>query len=180
MPAKKMLAPRETLWPAPPLVVQAALDFLNLKVGDKLADFGCGDGPALFAAAARGATAVGWEVVAPRADALRAEVARRGLQDAITVVTGNALDAELEPFRPTHVYLYLIARGLRLILPLLRRAAALLPGGVLPVVTLLYPFEGIEPVATQRVDTSPISRTPVYFYLIRASEAAAPPGEGGA
>ena len=172
-----MLAPRDTLWPAHPLLVSAALDLLQLAPGHTLADFGCGDGPALFAAASRGARAVGWEIHAERSDALRAEVARQGLADAITVVTGNALEAELEPYRPTHCYLYLIARGLRLILPLLRRAAGLLPGGVMPVVTLLYSFEGLTPVAVRKVDTSPVARTPIYLYHITAVEAGVPAGE---
>ena len=173
-----MLAPRDTLWQAHPLLVDAALSLLGVGAGHVLADFGCGDGPALFAAAARGARAVGWEIHVERAGALRAEVSRRGLDDAITVVAGNALDAVFAPpGAPTHVYLYLIARGLRLMLPVLRRLAALQPGGVLPVVTLLYSFgKGIPAVASQQVDTSPIARTPIFLYHITAASGE---GEGG-
>ena len=172
-----MLAPRETLWPAHPLLVTAALDLLGLGPGHTLADLGCGDGPALLAAAARGARAVGWEIHEQRAAALREEVARRGLEGSVMVVTGNALEAELGPHRVTHVYLYLIARGLRLVLPLLRRAAAALPGGVLPVVTVLYQFEGLVPLRTVKVDTSPVARTPVFLYEVHAERAPPPPGE---
>lgn len=173
-----MLAPRDTLWTAHPLLVDTALSLLGVGPGHTLADFGCGDGPALFAAAARGARAVGYEIHAERAAALRAEVSRRGLDDAITVVAGNALEAEFAPpHAPTHVYLYLIARGLRLMLPVLRRLAALQPGGVLPVVTLLYKFDDGTPcVASQKVDTSPVARTPIFLYHITAGSGA---GEGG-
>jgi hypothetical protein len=173
-----MLAPRETLWQAHPVLVDAALTMLGVGPGHTLADFGCGDGPALFAAARRGARAVGYEIHVERAAALRAEVSRRGLDDAITIVTGNALDAAFEPpHAPTHVYLYLVARGLRLMLPVLRRLAALQPGGVLPVITLLYSFDKAVPcVATQKVDTSPIARTPMYLYHITAEGGG---GDGG-
>lgn len=184
-----MLAPRETLWQAHPLLVDASLTLLGVGPGHMVADFGCGDGPALFAAAGRGARAVGYEIHVERAAALRLEVARRGLEDAITVVTGNALDATFEPpHAPTHVYLYLIARGLRLMLPVLRRLAALQPGGVLPVATLLYAFDkdlAIPVVATIKVDTSPVARTPVFLYSITAhsglgAQGGADAGGGGA
>ena len=186
-----MLAPREKLWPAHPALVEAALDLLGVaSPGHVLGDFGCGDGPALFAAAARGARAVGWEVHAERAAALAGEVARRGLGASITVVAGNALEARFEgetalgaeeaaagpgggagggagavaaPL-PTHVYLYLIARGLRLMLPILWRVAARQPGGRLRVVSALYAIEGLVPLAVQRVSTAGEGRTPLYLY----------------
>ncbi len=205
-----MLAPREKLWPAHPALVEAALDLLGVaSPAHILGDFGCGDGPALFAAAARGARAVGWEIHAERAAALAGEVARRGLGASITVIAGNALEARFEgegegegapppaaaggggepgaaaaagaaapaapgaagavaaPL-PTHVYLYLIARGLRLMLPILRRVAARQPGGVLRVVTALYAIEGLAPLAVQRVSTAGEGRTPLYLYEVGA------------
>jgi len=178
-----MLAPRAKLWPAAPALVEAALDLLRLAPGDVLADFGSGDGVALLAAAARGARAVGWEIVPERAEASRAAAAARGLAARVDVVTGNALDAEPEGARaPTKVYLFLIARGLRLLLPLLRRAAAA-RGAPLDVVTVLYAFEagapGVELVATAAAPDT--ARTPLYLYRVGAEGgAAAAAGAGGA
>ena len=172
-----MLAPRDKLWPAHPALVEAALDLLGVRGAPSvLADFGCGDGPALFGAVARGARAIGWEIHAPRAAALAQEVAQRGLGGSITVVQGNALDAAFSAGggeTPTHVFLYLIARGLRLMLPILRQLAALQPSGALPVVTALYSIEGLTPLEIRRVSTSGASRTPLYLYSISAASAGA-------
>lgn len=166
-----MLAPRDKLWPAHPALVEAALDLLGVHGAPSiLGDFGCGDGPALFAAAARGARAIGWEIHAPRAAALAQEVAQRGLGGSITVVQGNALDAAFAGGgeTPTHVFLYLIARGLRLMLPTLRQLAALQPSGTLPVVTALYSIEGLTPLEVRRVSTSEVTRMPLYLYAVSA------------
>lgn len=161
-----MLAPRNKLWPSNPKIVELSLDLLGLKAKDHLADWGCGDGPALFGAAERGATASGWEIHEERATKLREKVASRGLEGVIHVHTGNALEASLPTDPPiTHVYLFLIARGLRLMLPLLRKAAALLPNQTLPVVTVLYSMEGLTPVETRKC---PETKTPYHLYLIKA------------
>ena len=171
-----MLAPREKLWPAHPLLVEAALDMLAVSGPECLvADFGCGDGPALFGAAARGCRAIGWEVHQARAAALAAEVQARGLGGSITVIAGNALEADFDApgaSVPSHVYLYLIARGLRLMLPTLRLLAARQPSGTLPVVTALYSIEGLTPVEVRRVTTGEGVRTPLYLYSVAAAEAA--------
>ena len=159
-----MLAPRNKLWPSNPGIVELALDLLGVTAGSRLADWGCGDGPALFAAVSRGATAIGWEIHEERSEGLREEVVRRGLQQQVVVITGNALEAELPIENPiTHVYLFLIARGLRLMLPTLRRAAALLPGKVIPVVTVLYSFEGLTPVETRK---DPVTSMLYHLWLI--------------
>ncbi len=50
-----MLAPREKLWPAPEPVADAAMRMLRLTEDDTVADFGCGDGVALYAALRAGA-----------------------------------------------------------------------------------------------------------------------------
>jgi len=161
-----MLAPRNKLWPSNPKIVELALDLLGLREGDHLADFGCGDGPALFAGCARGAAgASGWEIHEERAKKLKEEVAARGLEGVIRVHTCNALEASLPEDPPiTHVYLFLIARGLRLMLPLLRKAAGLLPSQTLPVVTVLYSMEGMTPVETRKC---PETKTPYYLYMIK-------------
>lgn len=174
-----MLAPRDRLWAAPDVVCEGALDLLGVQPGDVVCDLGCGDGPLLFSAARRGVRSLGVEIHAERAAALALRVAERGLGDAITVVTGNALELDVAAFSratlPTCVYLYLIARGLRLVLPLLRRLAAAQPSGQLRVVTALYRFdadcEGVPPPAeVRRVITSAEGAyTPLHLYIITAA-----------
>jgi hypothetical protein len=168
-----MLAPRLKLWPAAPTLVEEALDLLNVTPVDIVGDFGSGDGVALFASAARGARAIGWEIVEDRAEASRVEAIARGLAHQIQIITGNALDADVDGagvLQLSKVYLFLIARGLRLVVPLLRRAAALRPNGVIDVVTVLYKFdtdiEGIHLVETRRATDT--ARTPLYRYTVAA------------
>lgn len=178
-----MLAPRDRLWAAPDVVCEGALDLLRAAPGDVVIDLGCGDGPLLFAAARRGVRSLGVEIHAERAAALQHTVAARGLQDAICVVTGNALELDVASFSrealPTCCYLYLIARGLRLVLPLLRRLAAAQPTGQLRVVTALYRFdadcEGVSaPVEVRRVVTSAEGAyTPLHLYVITSVGGAA-------
>jgi hypothetical protein len=177
-----MLAPRDKLWPASPALVEASLDLLGVRAGDVLWDLGSGDGVALFAAAARGARAVGFEIVAARAAASRAAAAARGLGAAVAVVTGNALDADPRAAPPSKVYLYLIARGLRLVLPLLRRAAAA-RGAPLDVLTVLYAFEagapGVALVERRKVALSATNETPIYLWRVSAEEGGGAGGEAG-
>ena len=167
-----MLAPREKLWPAAPLIVTEALDALNVSPADVLLDLGSGDGVALFAAASRGARAVGFEIVAERAAASRAEAISRGFAELVTVHTQNALDAPVEALNVSKVYLYLIARGLRLVLPLLRRAAAVRPSRTIDVATVLYSFDkesaGVELLETRKIKLSEIATTPIFLYRVHA------------
>jgi len=159
-----MLAPRNKLWSSNLSIVELALDLLGVGPESVLADWGCGEGPALFAAVSRGASAIGWEIHEERSEGLKREIINRGLQDKVVVITGNALEAELPEDKPiTHVYLYLISRGLRLMLPTLRKAAALLPGKIIPVVTVLYSFEGLTPKESRKC---PVTSTPYYLYHI--------------
>ena len=63
-----MLAPRKTLWSTPGVGVEAACELLRLGTPDKVIDVGCGDGRFLLEAAKRGASAVGLEIDAERAE----------------------------------------------------------------------------------------------------------------
>lgn len=160
-----MLAPREKLWPASDAIVDAALSMLALCESDVLADYGCGNGVALFGALRAGCRrAVGVEIHEQRATELQQKVIDLGLQDRISVKAGNALDAN--PSEPTAVYLYLIARGLGMILPLLREIARCQPTDSLRVVTVLYRIPDVQHVRMQKVITSAIAMTPVYLYHI--------------
>lgn len=161
-----MLAPRETLWATPPAVATRALELLQVCADDTLADYGCGDGVVLLQACkTRGCRGVGYEIHAPRALALQEAVASAGLADRLTVHASNALDAPLSD-APTKVFLYLIERGLALMLPLLREVARHAPDGHLPVVTALYRIPGVAHEERVVVAVSELVRTPLYRYVI--------------
>jgi hypothetical protein len=166
-----MLAPRAKLWPAKPSVADQALEFVDADASKTVVDIGCGNGVALFAAARRGCRGFGVEIVEERALAAIEEVKAEGLEDRIRIVIGNALEID-EGELPSRavVYLYLIARGLKLVLPMLRKLAArqegdqVTPSGTLRVVTLLYAIPGLKPVKTGLAGTG----TPMYLYHITA------------
>ena len=180
-----MLAPQAKLWPASEAVAGAALELLRLRPEDVLADFGCGNGVALFLAVQRFGCrgAVGYEINAERALATRAAAAAAGLVSRVAVHAQNALDADASGRDGVSaVYLYLIARGLALILPLLRRLAAAQPARALRVATVLYRIPGEAHVEMRKVFSGPGNAvmTQIYLYSISAeTPAAGGAGDGG-
>lgn len=160
-----MLAPRDTLWSAHPEVLDGALGLLRLTKDDVFADYGCGDGRVLLAAAKGvGCRCVGYEINAERAAGVTAAVAAEGLSDLVTVHANNALEADFS--EPSAVFLFLIKRGLRVILPYLNTAAVARPGGV-RVVTALYKFpDHVVPVRVESVAVSADLKIPLYLYQL--------------
>ena len=176
-----MLAPQAKLWPASDEVAAAALSLLALSPDDVLADFGCGNGVALLLAVQRFGCrgAVGYEINAERALATRAAVAAAGLAGRVAVHARNALEADDGAADGTTcVYLYLIARGLALLLPLLRRIAARQPGRALRVVSVLYRIPGERHAEMRKVYSGAggLVMTQLYLYSISADA----PGAAGA
>ena len=163
------LAARAKLWSTPVEVVDAALDLLGgVGPGSNFVDLGCGSGVSLARAARRGAQATGWEIDAERAAAtaaaLTSDVECGG---RATVVVGNALEADLARTGATHVFLYLVSRGLRAVLPQLREAARARPD--LLVVTVQYRVPGLEPTAVVRAH---LSKRHEILYLLHLYNAA--------
>ena len=157
------LAPRETLWSAHDEVIDAALRLLGATADDVLADYGCGDGRVLRRAAARvGCRCLGYEIHAPRAAEASQRVVDDGLAHLVTIHAGNALDADFSP--PTCVFLFLIKRGLRVMLPYLNAAAAKKDGG-LRIVTALYRFpDEVVPERREVVEVNADLRIPLFVY----------------
>lgn len=155
------LAAREKLWSTPDEVIDAALGLLNVSSGDVLADLGCGAGGALFASARRGARAIGYEILEDRARTTREAVAAAGLSDSVTVVAGNALEADLSDVNC--LFLYLIERGLRTVLPMLQKAGSARSPPGCRVVTVQYRIPGIAPERVARVY---LKERPEVMYLL--------------
>lgn len=155
------LAAREKLWSTPEEVVEAALNLLAVCPEDTLADLGCGAGGALFAAAKRGARAIGYEILEDRARTTREAVHASGLGDKVTVVTGNALDADLS--KVNCLFLYLIERGLKTVLPMLQQAGSACSPPGCRVVTVQYRIPGRAPDRVARVY---LKDRPEVMYLL--------------
>lgn len=168
-----MLAPRKKLWSTPLVVAEAACDLLRLTRDDVVADFGCGDAVALITAAQRvHCKAVGWEIDKDRAALASARVAELGLDGLVTVHAGNALEAD--PAGVTSVFLYLIDRGLRMVLPLLERIASVDPSKPLRVITVLYRLPApLVPDEVHHVHVSALVRFPLFLYHLSPAKLAA-------
>eukprot|EP01031_Cornospumella_fuschlensis_P030205 gene30205-36490_t len=116
-----MLAPRKKLWTTPREVIQHAVQLLQPTENDIVYDIGCGDGPFLIECAlnTNARSIVGIEI-----DEERACVCESNLQSAhidsnrCKVITQNALEVDFS--QGTCFFLYLIPRGLKIILPILQ------------------------------------------------------------
>ena len=115
-----MLAPRKKLWSTPDVAVEAAIRLLSpLSPDDVVYDIGCGDGRFLVECARqKGCRCVGIEIDEPRAAEARNKVREAGLEHLVAIRVGNALEADFS--EATAIFLYLVPRGLRIMLPLLR------------------------------------------------------------
>ncbi|KAJ1391159.1 hypothetical protein B484DRAFT_408802 [Ochromonadaceae sp. CCMP2298] len=156
-----MLAPRKKLWSTPPEVIDEAIRLLRPAAGELVFDIGAGDGNFIIRCAqTTQATLVGVEI-----DEERAASAVRAIQEAgverCTMLCGNALEQDYSP--GAAFFLYLVPRGLRIILPQLRAL------GKVRVVTYMAPFpegEGVKPLVCVKVGTAahPEAQWPLYYY----------------
>jgi len=166
-----MLAPQHKLWPASSKVASSALSLLQVSSSDIICDFGSGSGIALKLAVEdfNAQRAIGYEIHAERAEESRKMIADAGLIDRITIWTMNALDADVEKDKITCVYVYLVARGLALLKPILKKLASRLPiGQALRVVSVLYKIPDWAPIKSERCYTSDVIYSPIYLYEVRA------------
>jgi hypothetical protein len=164
------LAPREKLWSAHEAVVARALELLHVTRDDVLADYGCGDGRVLAAAARDiGCRCIGYEINADRARDAVAALDAAGLGHLVTIHATNALDADFS--QPSCVFLYLIDRGLRILFPLLNDAARRRPGGI-RVVTALYRFANVPPLSKSHAVVDADVRVPLHVYHLPVDVAA--------
>ena len=120
--------------PTPSSQIEAALDLAGLKAGEHLVDLGCGNGEVLVAAAARGATALGYEVDPALATQARERSRLAGVGDRVSVVVADfrqvAIQADV-------VYAFLSPASLTRLRP---QFMALRPGA--RVVTVKFEIHG--------------------------------------
>ena len=145
-----MLAPRKKLWSTPIEVVDKALELLSPKAEDVVFDIGAGDGRFLLRAALNTeARCVGVEIDETRGNEAASSIKAAGLSsDKCHIIIGNALEQDYSS--ATMFFLYLIPRGLRIVLPYLKNL-----GKKVRVVTYMSPFpEEVVPAQTVKVTTS--------------------------
>lgn len=157
-----MLAPRKKLWTTPKEVIEKAIELLKPQCADVVYDIGCGEGQFLVkcAMACEGCSLRGLEI-----DSDRANIARKNIEDSqissdrCEVIVGNALEMDFSA--GSCFFLYLIPRGLKLILPLLSKIAH-----PIRVVTYMSPLPGVAAVQTVKVSTASHdgAQWPLFYY----------------
>jgi len=170
------LAPRKKLWSTPQEVMDEALGLLSLLEDDVAVDIGAGDGRFLLHCASKTAVRKCWgvEIDEERGGAAQRAIAERDLDSRVTLIIGNALEQDYS--EGTAFFLYLVPRGLRIILPLLRSVATS-TGRTLRVVTYMAPFpESEHPLRVVKVSTEqhPEAQWPLYYYELSPTTAPAP------
>ena len=108
---------------------------------------------------------IGVEINEERASAAANEIQALGLHPRASMICGNALEQDYSS--GTCFYLYLVPRGLRIILPLLRAAAN---GKFIRIITYMSPFEDaeIKPVSVFKCSTAQHEEAqwPLFLYYI--------------
>lgn len=148
---KKMLAPRKKLWSTPLEVVERAISLLKIDGRtDTVVDIGAGDGRFMIRCCAlTGARVIGVEIDEERAAEAQLKIneAGRDVQNKCTLIIGNALEQDYT--MGTAFFLYLIPRGLRIVLPILQS----IPHRI-RVVTYMSPFpDSVKPIEVIKVQS---------------------------
>ena len=106
--------------PTPYDVVNRMLELAEVTRDDVVYDLGCGDGRIVITAAERfGARGVGIDYDPERIAEANANAARRGVQDLVTFIQQDAMQADVS--EATVVTLYLLSSSNRRLRPLLTR-----------------------------------------------------------
>lgn len=159
-----MLAPRKKLWTTPREVIQHAIQLLKPNGDDIVYDIGCGDGPFLIECAQSTAAR---SIIGIEIDEERARVCESNLRtaqidhDRCIVITQNALEVDFS--QGTCFFMYLIPRGLKIILPIIQA----IPHPI-RVVTYMSPLPEIPYARKDKISPlgHPDAQWPVYYYEI--------------
>jgi len=158
----KMLAPRKKLWTTPKDAMAKALEWLNPKEIDVVFDIGSGDGEFLLLAAQNSTPLkiTGVEIEEERATNAKAMLEENGVGEGkVSIIIGNALEQSYDS--GTCFFMYLIPRGLRLILPKLRSI-----DHPIRIVTFMNPLPDVEPIKVEKISTAqhPEAQWPLFYY----------------
>ena len=161
-----MLAPRKKLWSTPMEVIEKAIELLKVTDEDLVYDIGAGDGRFIMKCCEdTGATCVGVEIDSDRGEEAVAAIHEKSLTKCRMII-GNALEQDYS--EATCIFMYLIPRGLSIMLPILQSALK----GNTRVVTYMSPLSGLEPIEIVKVSTAahPDAQWPLYLYNISKKE----------
>jgi len=146
--------------PSPQPVVERMLEAADLKPGETVYDLGCGDGRILITAAERfKAKGVGVELSAELVQQAQDTVRKRGLQNWITIVQGDLLEADVSGADVVTLYL-LTSLNMRL-QPKFEQT--LKPGA--RVVSHDFAIRGWEPARVEKVTVARRTHT-IFVYTI--------------
>lgn len=144
---------------SPMNVVDRMLDLSSLRPGETLYDLGCGDGRVLITAARRfGAKAVGVELSPSLVKTARETVLRESLQEQVSVVEGNLLDADLS--QADVVILYLMTESNDLLKPKLEKQLK----GTARVVSHDFEIRGWKASKVEKVAGAGNRKHTIYVY----------------
>ena len=157
LPEAERLAPYV---PSPQPVVERMLEAAALKPGETVYDLGCGDGRILITAAEKyKAKGVGVELSAGLVQEAQEAVRKRGLQNWISIVQGNLLEADVSG--ADVVTLYLLTSSNARLQPKFERT---LKKGA-RVVSHDFAIRGWKPSRVEKVQVSQRTHT-IYVYEV--------------
>lgn len=143
--------------------MNAALIELKIKEDDIVFDIGAGDGRFIIHCAENTPVSkcIGIEIDEERGNEALTKIQDLNLQSKCQMIIGNALEQDFSS--GTAFFLYLIPRGLRIILPYLQSL-----GKPIRVVTYMAPFPDLAAKNVVNVSTEnhPEARWPLYYYEI--------------
>ena len=156
-----MLAPRKELWSTPLEVIDRAISLLQPGADDLVYDIGAGDGNFIVrCATTTPAALVGVEIDEVRAGEAQNNIDEHGLvENKCKIICGNALEYDYSD--GTAFFLYLVPRGLRIILPHLQS----IPRKI-RVVTYMSPLPDMTAITVTKVSTAahPEAQWPLFYY----------------
>jgi hypothetical protein len=150
-------------------VIQKAVELLHVETDDIVFDVGCGDGRFVCALGALAIckAVIGVEIDEQRGTEAKERIVALGLEGSSQIIIGNALEQDYS--NGTAFFLYLVPRGLRILLGIIRK----IPRANIKVVTYMSPFgEGVEPDDIVKVNVAQHgadSSWPLYVYNIKGS-----------
>ncbi len=162
-----MLAPRKKLWSTPAEVILSAIQVLDPKPNEIVFDIGGGEGTFVIKCAElTEASCIGIEIDCERAAfAQRLITEHNFAENKCRMICGNALEQDFSA--GDCFFLYLVPRGLRIVLPILKAIKR-----KIRVATYMSPLPEETPVNILKISTSQHTdaQWPLYYYELNGEE----------